>query len=316
MRIHGYCTNSRRALVYCLHGGVGRAQFRMQSAPGLNWTPVDGRCPVAPGFGGSSRSSPRREGLRFIDGKVDVMMSSICRAGAACSDQRPALLGAAGRRYMRRWVTDEHGEQFGKGATGMLHEKWIDEMLAFSAGLGGRGRGISWLPGREALAVAVEPRRHLGLLQPGVGCPQVDRARASGAARAALSSPRPHTVGARSIGCRSSSPRCRGWPALARGLRIRAGGGWLGQQAHGFRYGRTVDDLGGVGRAVARPAAALLDLLDPPPGTASTRLGIATPTCIRASARVRGPRKGPRRASRWWPHRCRPSPAVRYAAWR
>ena len=34
---------------------------------------------------------------------------------------------------------------------------------------------------------------------------------------------------------------------------------------------------GGVGRAVARPAAALLDLLDPPPGAALTRPGIATP---------------------------------------
>ncbi len=30
----------------------------------------------------------------------------------------------------------------------MLLDKWLDEMLAFSAGLGGRGRGISWLPGR------------------------------------------------------------------------------------------------------------------------------------------------------------------------
>ena len=44
--------------------------------------------------------------------------------------QGPAFLGAAGRRYMRRWVTDEHGEQFGKGEAGMLLDKWIDEMLA------------------------------------------------------------------------------------------------------------------------------------------------------------------------------------------
>ena len=78
------------------------------------------------------------------------------------------------------------------------------------------------------------------------------RARASGAARAALSSPRPHTAGARSIGCRSSSLPCRGWPAVARGLRIRAASGCFGQQAHGFRYGRTVDDLGGR-RARCRP---------------------------------------------------------------
>ena len=35
--------------------------------------------------------------------------------------QGPAFLRAAGRRYMRRWVMDEHGEQFGKGETGMLH---------------------------------------------------------------------------------------------------------------------------------------------------------------------------------------------------
>ena len=69
--------------------------------------------------------------------------------------QGPAFLGAAGRRYMRRWVADEHGEQFGKGEAGMLLDKWVDEMLAFSAGLAGRGRGISWLPGREIAAVAV-----------------------------------------------------------------------------------------------------------------------------------------------------------------
>ena len=60
---------------------------------------------------------------------------------------------------MRRWVTDEHGEQFGKGEAGMLLDKWIDEMLAFSAGLGGRGRGISWLPGRvEEIHVLVDSR--------------------------------------------------------------------------------------------------------------------------------------------------------------
>ncbi|MCY4636432.1 MAG: hypothetical protein OXG04_18325 [Acidobacteria bacterium] len=47
--------------------------------------------------------------------------------------QGPAFLRAAGRRYMRRWVTDEHGEQFGKGDAGMLFDKWLDEMLAFSA---------------------------------------------------------------------------------------------------------------------------------------------------------------------------------------
>ena len=29
--------------------------------------------------------------------------------------QGPAFLRAAGRRYMRRWATNEHGEQFGKG---------------------------------------------------------------------------------------------------------------------------------------------------------------------------------------------------------
>ena len=29
----------------------------------------------------------------------------------------------------------------------MLVAKWLDEMLAFSALLGGRGRVISWLPG-------------------------------------------------------------------------------------------------------------------------------------------------------------------------
>ena len=55
--------------------------------------------------------------------------------------QGPTFLRAAGRRYLRRWVTDEHGEQFGKGEAGMLLDKWIDEMLAFTAGLGGRGRG-------------------------------------------------------------------------------------------------------------------------------------------------------------------------------
>ena len=60
---------------------------------------------------------------------------------------------------MRRWVTDEHGEQFGKGEAGMLLEKWIDEMLGFSAGLGGRGRGISWLPGRvEEIDLLVDSR--------------------------------------------------------------------------------------------------------------------------------------------------------------
>ena len=73
--------------------------------------------------------------------------------------QGPGFLRAAGRRYMRRWVTDEHGEQFGKGDAGMLLDKWIDEMLAFSAGLGGRGRGISWLPGRvEEIDVLVDSR--------------------------------------------------------------------------------------------------------------------------------------------------------------
>lgn len=73
--------------------------------------------------------------------------------------QGPAFLRAAGRRYMRRWVMDEHGEQFGKGETGMLQQKWIDEMVAFSAGLGGRGRGISWLPGRvEEVHVLVDSR--------------------------------------------------------------------------------------------------------------------------------------------------------------
>ena len=50
--------------------------------------------------------------------------------------QGPAFLRAAGRRYMRRWVTNEHGEQFGKGEAGMLFDKWLDEMLAFSAGAG------------------------------------------------------------------------------------------------------------------------------------------------------------------------------------
>ena len=69
--------------------------------------------------------------------------------------QGPAFLRAAGRRYMRRWVTDEHGEQFGKGEAGMLLEKWTDEMVAFSAGLGGRGRGISWL---EEVHVLVDSR--------------------------------------------------------------------------------------------------------------------------------------------------------------
>lgn len=73
--------------------------------------------------------------------------------------QGPAFLRAAGRRYMRRWVTNEHGEQFGKGEAGMLLDKWLDEMLAFSAGLGGRGRGISWLPGRvEEIHVLVDSR--------------------------------------------------------------------------------------------------------------------------------------------------------------
>ena len=73
--------------------------------------------------------------------------------------QGPAFLRAAGRCYMRRWVTDEHGEQFGKGETGMLLDKWIDEMVAFSAGPGGRGRGISWLPGRvEEVHVLVDSR--------------------------------------------------------------------------------------------------------------------------------------------------------------
>ena len=73
--------------------------------------------------------------------------------------QGPAFLRAAGRRYLRRWVSDEHGEQFGKGEAGMLHEKWTDEMVAFSAGLGGRGRGISWLPGRvEEVHVLVDSR--------------------------------------------------------------------------------------------------------------------------------------------------------------
>ena len=73
--------------------------------------------------------------------------------------QGPAFLRAAGRRYMRRWVTNEHGEQFGKGEAGMLFDKWLDEMLAFSAGLGGRARGISWLPGRvEQIDVLVDSR--------------------------------------------------------------------------------------------------------------------------------------------------------------
>ena len=80
--------------------------------------------------------------------------------GKSFGGQRgPAFLRAAGRRYMRRWVTDEHGEQFAKGEAGMLLEKWLDEMLAFSAGLGGRGRGISWLPGRvEQIDVLVDNR--------------------------------------------------------------------------------------------------------------------------------------------------------------
>lgn len=74
-------------------------------------------------------------------------------------EQGPAFLRAAGRRYMRRWVTDEHGEQFGKSDAGVLLDKWVDEMVAFSAGLGGRGRGISWLPGRvEEIVVLVDSR--------------------------------------------------------------------------------------------------------------------------------------------------------------
>ena len=73
--------------------------------------------------------------------------------------QGPAFLRAAGRRYLRRWVTDEHGEHFGKGEAGMLFDKWLEEMLAFSAGLGGRGRGISWLPGRvEEIDVLADSR--------------------------------------------------------------------------------------------------------------------------------------------------------------
>ena len=81
--------------------------------------------------------------------------------GKSLGGQRgPAFLRAAGRRSMRRWVTDEHGEQFGKGEAGMLHDKWLDEMVAFSAGLGGRGRGISWLPGRvEEIDVLLDSRR-------------------------------------------------------------------------------------------------------------------------------------------------------------
>jgi len=80
--------------------------------------------------------------------------------GKSLGGQRgPAFLRAAGRRYIRRWVTDEHGEQFGKGEAGMLFDKWLDEMLAFSAGLGGRARGISWLPGRlEQIDVLVDSR--------------------------------------------------------------------------------------------------------------------------------------------------------------
>ncbi len=118
----------------------------------------------------------------------------------------------------------------------------------------GRARERRALLAPETLAVAVEPRRHRALVQLRVGCPQVDRARASGAARAALSSPRPHTAGARSIGYRSSSLRCRGWPAVARSLRIRAASGWSGQQAHGSRYGRT-PDLAAYARSSPRRAS-------------------------------------------------------------
>ena len=89
-----------------------------------------------------------------------TLPSGLDSEGRSLGGQRgPAFLRAAGRRYMRRWVTDEDGEQFGKGESGMLLAKWIDEMLALSVGLGGRGRGISWLPGRvEEVHVLVDSR--------------------------------------------------------------------------------------------------------------------------------------------------------------
>ena len=69
--------------------------------------------------------------------------------------QGPAFLRATGRRYLRRWVTDEHGEQFGKGEAGMLHESgstrwwrsvqgWADADGASRGCRGGWRRSTFW----------------------------------------------------------------------------------------------------------------------------------------------------------------------------
>ena len=69
--------------------------------------------------------------------------------------QGPAFLRAAGRRYLRRWVSDEHGEQFGKGEAGMLHESgstrwwrsvqgWADADGASRGCRGGWRRSTFW----------------------------------------------------------------------------------------------------------------------------------------------------------------------------